>query len=382
MAILVTGSAGFIGFHLSKRLLEAGHQVVGVDNLNDYYDPNLKHGRLAQLLGHPRFRFLKLDLADRRRTADLFCKIRPRRVIHLAAQAGVRYSLTNPHAYVDSNLVGFTNILEGCRHHGVEHLTYASSSSVYGGNTQMPFSVHQNVDHPLSLYAATKKANELMAHTYSHLYGLPVTGLRFFSVYGPWGRPDMAMFIFAKAILTGHPIDVFNHGKMQRDFTYIDDIVEGVIRVSDRIAAPDPKWNGDAPDPGASKAPYRLYNIGNNNPVELLYLIEVLENCLGRKAKKRFLPMQPGDVPATCADVSDLVRDARFKPSTSIEEGVRRFADWYLDYYHKSRKNSHETAAHHSNGSQLDLVPVARPSGRFKLRTETKATAGVYAGKH
>jgi UDP-glucuronate 4-epimerase len=281
-----------------------------------------------------------LDLADRLRTAYLFQKICPKRVIHLAAQAGVRYSLTNPHAYVDSNLVAFTNILEGCRHNNVEHLTYASSSSVYGGNTQMPFSVHQNVDHPLSLYAATKKANELMAHTYSHLFGLPVTGLRFFTVYGPWGRPDMALFLFTKAILAGQPIEVFNEGKMLRDFTYIDDIVEGTIRVAENIAAPNPAWNGDAPDPGTSQAPYRLYNIGNNNPVELLYLIEVLEACLGRKAEKKFLPMQRGDVPGTFADVNDLARDVGFKPSTSIEEGVRRFTDWYMDYYNGGKEAS------------------------------------------
>ena len=333
MRILVTGTAGFIGFHVARRLLEQGHEIFGVDNVNDYYDPNLKWGRLAQIQGQPRFHFQRFDLADRAGTAELFRRVQPESVIHLAAQAGVRYSLTNPHAYVDSNLVTFTNILEGCRHNGVEHLTYASSSSVYGGNTRMPFSVHQNVDHPLSLYAATKKANELMAHTYSHLYGLPTTGLRFFSVYGPWGRPDMALFIFTKAILAGQPIEVFNEGKMQRDFTYIDDIVEGVIRVSNRVSTPNANWNGDAPDPGTSKAPYRLYNIGNNNPVELLYVIEVLEDCLGRKAEKRFLPMQPGDVPATYADVEDLTRDVGFKPSTSIEEGVRRFTEWYVDYY-------------------------------------------------
>jgi UDP-glucuronate 4-epimerase len=369
MSTLVTGSAGFIGFHVAQRLLEQGHEVVGVDNVNDYYDPKLKHGRLAQLLGRPRFRFLKLDLADRAGTAELFQKIQPRRVIHLAAQAGVRYSLTHPHAYVDSNLVAFTNILEGCRHNGVEHLTYASSSSVYGGNTQMPFSVHQNVDHPLSLYAATKKANELMAHTYSHLYGLPTTGLRFFSVYGPWGRPDMALFIFTRAILAGQPIEVFNEGRMQRDFTYIDDIVEGVIRVSERVAAPDPAWNGDTPDPGTSRAPYRLYNIGNHNPVELLYMIEVLEKCLGRKAEKKLLPMQPGDVPATYADVDDLTRDVGFKPSTSIEEGVRRFAEWYVNYYKNengadnilqtnlSPKQNHEHTEFQSAGFNRAAVP-------------------------
>jgi UDP-glucuronate 4-epimerase len=333
MRILVTGSAGFIGFHLTRRLLDRGDEVIGVDNLNDYYDPALKQARLDQLLKRPRFSFSKLDLADRRRTADLFRDIRPQHVIHLAAQAGVRHSLTNPHAYVDSNLVAFTNILEGCRRCAVAHLTYASSSSVYGANTHLPFSVHDNVDHPISLYAATKKANELMAHCYSHLYGLPTTGLRFFTVYGPWGRPDMALFLFTRAILAGEPIQVFNKGRMKRDFTYIDDIVEGVVRVADRVAWPNPAWNGNEPDPGTSKAPYRLYNIGNHNPVDLLYLIEVIEDCLGKKAEKQFLPMQPGDVPATFADVDDLVRDAGFKPATSIEEGVTRFVDWYLDYY-------------------------------------------------
>lgn len=333
MRTLVTGSAGFIGFHVAKRLLAMGREVFGVDNLNGYYDPQLKRDRLALLLNKPHFRFQKLDLANRIRTIQLFRKVRPDKVIHLAAQPGVRYSLTNPYAYIDSNLQAFTNVLEGCRHNCVKHLTYASSSSVYGGNTSMPFSVHDNVDHPLSLYAATKKANELMAHTYSHLYSLPTTGLRFFTVYGPWGRPDMAMFIFVKAVLSGQPIDVFNEGRMKRDFTYIDDIVEGVVRVSDRVPAGNPDWNGDSPDPGTSRAPYRLYNIGNNQPVELLHLVEVIEDCLGRKAIKRLLPMQPGDVPATCADVSDLTRDVGFKPSTSIEEGVRRFTKWYLNYY-------------------------------------------------
>jgi UDP-glucuronate 4-epimerase len=369
MRTLVTGPAGFIGFHVTRRLLEQGCEVFGVDNVNDYYDPNLKLDRLAQLQGRPRFQFEKLDLADRPGTADLFQKVRPQRVIHLAAQAGVRYSLTNPHAYVDSNLVAFTNILEGCRHNGIEHLTYASSSSVYGANTRMPFSIHHNVDHPVSLYAATKKANELMAHTYSHLYGLPTTGLRFFTVYGPWGRPDMALFIFTKAIFAGQPIEIFNEGRMRRDFTYIDDIVEGVIRVSDRIAAPSPAWNGDAPDPGTSKAPYRLYNIGNNHPVELLYLIEVLEDCLGRKAEKKFLPMQPGDVPATYADVDDLTRDVGFKPSTPIEEGVRRFTDWYVNYYNSgggaenfrrsngSPKQDHEHIQFQSSGFNRASVP-------------------------
>ncbi len=333
MRIIVTGSAGFIGYHFTKRLLEQGHEVFGVDNVNDYYDQNLKRDRLAQLQGRDAFQFQNLDLADWPGTSELFRRVRPQQVIHLAAQAGVRYSLTNPHAYVESNLVAFANILEGCRHHGVTHLTYASSSSVYGGNTHMPFSVHDNVDHPLSLYAATKKANELMAHSYSHLYGLPTTGLRFFTVYGPWGRPDMALFIFTKAILAGQPIEVFNEGRMQRDFTYIDDIVEGIVRVAERVARPNPDWSGNTPDPGSSKAPYKIYNIGNNNPVDLLHLIEVLEGCLGRKANKRFMPMQPGDVPATSADVSDLARDVGFKPSTTIEDGVRRFVDWYLNYY-------------------------------------------------
>lgn len=368
MSVLVTGAAGFIGFHVASRLLQQGRDVVGVDNVNDYYDPNLKYGRLEQLLAQPRFRFLKMDLANRSLAAELFEKIQPRRVIHLAAQAGVRYSLTNPHAYVDSNLVAFTNVLEGCRHNGVEHLTYASSSSVYGGNTQMPFSVHQNVDHPLSLYAATKKANELMAHTYSHLYGLPTTGLRFFSVYGPWGRPDMALFIFAKAILSGQPVEVFNKGKMKRDFTYVDDIAEGVIRVSNRTAASNPEWNGNAPDPGTSKAPYRLYNIGNNNPVELLHLIKVLEDCLGRSARKRLLPMQPGDVPATYADVDDLVRDVGFKPATSVEVGVRRFADWYLGYYHKSK------AARNASVRSSNESPVSQ-EGVYD--TQPKQSAGL-----
>ena len=333
MLTLMTGPAGFIGFHLAKRLLDRGDQVYGVDNLNDYYDVNLKHARLAQLEGRPGFTFQKLELADRAAVADLFRTVKPHRVIHLAAQAGVRYSLQNPHAYVDSNLVAFVNILEGCRHQEVEHLTYASSSSVYGANTLMPFSVHHNVDHPVSLYAATKKANELMAHTYSHLYRLPTTGLRFFTVYGPWGRPDMSMFLFTKAILEGRPIDIFNEGRMKRDFTYIDDIIEGVVRVSDRIAAPNPAWTSAHPDPGTSQAPYRIYNIGNNNPVELLHFIEVIENCLGKKAERRLLPMQPGDVPATYADVNDLMTDVGFKPATPIEQGVRHFVDWYRSYY-------------------------------------------------
>jgi UDP-glucuronate 4-epimerase len=331
--LLVTGAAGFIGYHVAKRLLARGDEVVGLDNLNDYYDVSLKQARLAQLTGHPGFRFVRMDLANRAGIAGLFAGEGFDKVVHLAAQAGVRYSLENPHAYVDSNLVGFVNILEGCRHGKVEHLVFASSSSVYGANTAMPFSIHHNVDHPVSLYAATKKANELMAHTYSHLYGLPTTGLRFFTVYGPWGRPDMALFLFTRAILAGKPIDVYNYGKMQRDFTYIDDIVEGVIRVTDRTATPNPEWSGDHPDPGTSAAPYRNYNIGNNQPVELLHLIETLEKALGRTAQKNLLPIQPGDVPATFADVDDLVRDVSFKPATSIEEGVGRFVGWYRGYY-------------------------------------------------
>ena len=331
--ILVTGAAGFIGYHTSERLLARGDEVVGLDNVNDYYDPTLKEARIARLSAKPGFRLFRMDLADRDGVARLFREERFDRVINLAAQAGVRYSITNPHAYIESNLVGFINILEGCRHTGVQHLTYASSSSVYGANTAMPFSVHQNIDHPVSLYAATKKANELMAHTYSHLYGLPTTGLRFFTVYGPWGRPDMAMFLFTKAILAGQPIDVFNHGKMQRDFTYIDDIVEGVIRTSDHTAEPNPAWNSDAPDPATSKAPYRIYNIGNNNPVELMYLIETIEKSLGRVAEKRMLPLQPGDVPATYANVDALVRDVGFAPQTPIETGVANFVAWYREYF-------------------------------------------------
>ena len=330
---LLTGAAGFIGSHVAITLLERGDEVVGIDNLNDYYDPTLKDARLARLTGRPGFSFQKLDVSDRTGMEALFSAHRFDKVIHLAAQAGVRYSIENPHAYIDSNIVGFINILEGCRHHGVQHLTYASSSSVYGANTAMPFSVHQNVDHPLSLYAATKKANELMAHTYSHLYKLPTTGLRFFTVYGPWGRPDMAMFLFAKAILTGKSIDVFNHGRMRRDFTYIDDIAEGVVRTSDRVAASNTAWDGADPDPGTSAAPYRLYNIGNNDPVELLHLIETLEQKLGRTATKNMLPMQMGDVPATYADVEALTQDTGFKPATPIEVGVERFVAWYRDYY-------------------------------------------------
>ena len=331
--ILVTGAAGFIGFHLSRRLLDRGDDVVGLDNLNDYYDVQLKKDRLAQLQPMAGFQFAQQELADRQKTAELFEAEQFDVVVNLAAQAGVRYSLENPHAYVDSNLVGFVNVLEGCRHNGVKHLAYASSSSVYGANTKNPFSVHDNVDHPISLYAASKKANELMAHTYSHLYGLPTTGLRFFTVYGPWGRPDMALFLFTKAILAGRPIDVFNHGKMRRDFTYIDDIVEGVIRVADRIPSPNADWSGDAPDPATSLAPYKVYNIGNNQPVELMDMIGTLEKCLGQEAEKRFLPMQMGDVPETFADIDSLIQDVGFKPNTSIETGVARFVDWYRSYH-------------------------------------------------
>jgi UDP-glucuronate 4-epimerase len=331
--ILVTGAAGFIGFHLSCRLLERGDEVVGFDNLNDYYDVTLKEARLKQLEGRNGFTFVRGDLADREGMARLFAEGRFSKVVHLAAQAGVRYSLVNPHAYIDSNISGFMNILEGCRHNGVEHLAYASSSSVYGANTKMPFSVHHNVDHPVSLYAATKKANELMAHTYASLYRIPCTGLRFFTVYGPWGRPDMALFLFTRAILEGKTIDVYNEGKMRRDFTYIDDIVEGVVRVTDRTATANQAWSGDAPDPGTSYAPYRIYNIGNNSPVELLRFIEVLEEKLGKKAIRNLLPIQPGDVPATCANVDDLMRDAGFAPKTPIEEGISRFVEWYRTYY-------------------------------------------------
>jgi UDP-glucuronate 4-epimerase len=329
--ILVTGVAGFIGFHVAKRLLYDGIEVFGIDNLNDYYDPRLKQARLAQLEGRPGFRFEKLDIANRPEMERLFAEHRPEKVIHLAAQAGVRYSLKNPHAYVDSNLVGFMNILEGCRHANVKHLVYASSSSVYGANTKMPFSVHDNVDHPVSLYAATKKANELMAHTYSHLYNLPTTGLRFFTVYGPWGRPDMALFLFTDAILNGRPIDVYNFGNMQRDFTYIDDIAEGVLRVTQRPATPDAGWNGKSPDPGTSKGPYRIYNIGNNNPVRLLDVISALETCLERKAIKNLLPIQPGDVPATFADIDGLVQDFDYRPATPIRDGVAKFVEWHLN---------------------------------------------------
>jgi UDP-glucuronate 4-epimerase len=319
MKLLVTGAAGFIGFHTAQLLLERGEEVVGLDNLNDYYDVSLKEARVAILRRYANFRFVKLDLADRAGMPALFAAEKFERVVHLGAQAGVRYSLQKPLAYIDSNILGFANILEGCRHNGVAHLVYASTSSVYGANTKMPFSVHHNVDHPLSFYAATKKANELMAHTYAHLYGLPVTGLRFFTVYGPWGRPDMALFSFTKNILAGKPIDVFNYGNHRRDFTYIDDIVQGVVRATDRIAAANPAWDSEEPDPGSSKAPYRLYNIGNNQPVELLRYIDVIEQCLGRKAEKNLLPMQAGDVPDTFADVDDLVRDVGYKPATPVE---------------------------------------------------------------
>lgn len=331
--ILVTGAAGFIGFHLAKRLLDSDFEVVGLDNLNDYYDVNLKTARLAQLEERNNFRFHKMGLEERDAINRFFKDEQFDIVVNLAAQAGVRYSIENPYAYIDSNIAGFINILEGCRHNGVRHLVYASSSSVYGANTKMPFSVHDNVDHPISLYAATKKANELMAHTYSHLYNLPTTGLRFFTVYGPWGRPDMALFLFAKAIIEGRPIDVYNHGRMQRDFTYIDDIVEGIFRVMNKIPEANQAWNGEAADPGTSSAPYRIYNIGNNNPVELIRFIEVLENALGIKAIKNLLPLQPGDVSATYADVDDLMRDVGFRPSTSIEEGIGAFVAWYRAFY-------------------------------------------------
>jgi len=332
-SILVTGAAGFIGYHVSRRLLESGRNVVGIDNLNSYYDPKLKDARLAELAKFPAFRFIKLDLADRAGMAALFAEHKFAHVVHLAAQAGVRYSLIDPHAYIDSNLVGFTNILEGCRHNGCRHLLYASSSSVYGNNTQMPFSTHDNVDHPLSPYGATKKANEAMAHSYAHLFKLPTTGLRFFTVYGPWGRPDMAMWIFAKAIAAGQPIKLFNNGKMQRDFTYVDDVVESIERLVDRPPAGNPAYDGNRPDPASSSAPWRVYNIGNNNPVELLDVVELLEKSIGKKAIRELAPMQPGDVPATYADVDDLMRDVDFRPSTPIADGIGRFIDWYRAYH-------------------------------------------------
>jgi UDP-glucuronate 4-epimerase len=331
--VLVTGAAGFIGFCLARHLLESGGAVIGVDNVNDYYDPALKEARLAKLNEHPDFTFHRLDLADRTATEKLFRGGRFPRVVHLAAQASVRYSLQNPHAYLDANLAGFLNVLEGCRSGGTQHLIFASSSSVYGANTRLPFSVHDNVDHPISLYAATKKANELMAHAYSALYGLPATGLRFFTVYGPWGRPDMAMFIFTKAILEGRPIRLFNHGRMRRDFSYIDDIVEAMERLLDRPPAGDPNWSGDAPDPSSSPAPWRLYNIGNNRSVEVAKVVELLEGALGRKAVKELVDMQPGEVPETCADIDDLRRAVGVTPSTPIEDGIARFVSWYREFY-------------------------------------------------
>jgi UDP-glucuronate 4-epimerase len=333
MRVLVTGAAGFVGFFVSQRLLARGDEVVGLDNLNEYYDVNLKKARLAILQQQPRFRFVKLDLADRHGMERVFSESRFDRVVHLAAQAGVRYSLVNPHAYIDSNLVGTFHVLEGCRAHQVQHLVYASTSSVYGANTRMPFSAHRPADHPISLYAATKKATEVMAHSYSMLHGLPTTGLRFFTVYGPFGRPDMALFQFTRNILEGRPIDVYNYGNHRRDFTYIDDIAEGVVRALDRIAAPDPAWDSADPDPARSSAPFRLYNIGNSQPVELMRYIEVLEQCLGRKAEKNLLPMQPGDVPDTYADVDDLVSDVGYRPATAVETGVARFVEWYLSYH-------------------------------------------------
>ncbi|MCF6325212.1 MAG: NAD-dependent epimerase [Gammaproteobacteria bacterium] len=333
MKVLITGTAGFIGSSVAHYLLNRGDEVVGLDNLNDYYDVNLKKARLERLTSREGFTDVRLNLEDRDGIAKLFKEEQPDKVIHLAAQAGVRYSLINPHAYIDSNIMGTTNILEGCRHTEVDHLVYASSSSVYGANTNMPFSVHDNVDHPVSLYAATKKSNELMAHTYSHLYQIPTTGLRFFTVYGPWGRPDMALFLFTKAILEGKPIDVFNYGKCRRDFTYIDDIVEGVIRTLDHTATPNPDWSSDHPDTGTSYAPFRIYNIGNNSPVELSHFIEVIEDCIGKKAEKNMLPLQPGDVPETYANIDDLINDVGFKPATSIEDGIANFVSWYRDYY-------------------------------------------------
>jgi UDP-glucuronate 4-epimerase len=333
MKVLLTGAAGFIGMHVAERLLARGDQVVGVDNLNDYYDVALKEARLVRLQKHPGFSIVRIDIADRAAMEALFAHEKPQRVVHLAAQAGVRYSLTNPHAYVESNLVGFINVLEGCRHHHAEHLVYASSSSVYGANKALPFSVHQNVDHPISLYAATKKANELMAHTYAHLYRLPTTGLRFFTVYGPWGRPDMALFLFTKAILAGKPIDVFNNGNMRRDFTYVDDIADGVVRVLDRVPAPDAAFDAMKPDPATSTAPWRVYNIGNHEPVELMRYIEEIESALGKKAAKNLLPMQAGDVNETFADIDALKQDIQFAPKTPVREGVRRFVEWYRAFY-------------------------------------------------
>ena len=333
MKILITGAAGFIGSNLSARLLARGDEVIGVDNLNDYYDPTLKQARLEQFCRSGSFTDIRADVADRDTVAKIFAEHKPQRAVHLAAQAGVRYSITNPQAYIDSNLIGFGNILEGARHAALEHLVYASSSSVYGANTKLPFSVHDNIDHPLSLYAATKKANELMAHTYSSLFSIPTTGLRFFTVYGPWGRPDMALFLFTRNILAGKPIDVFNYGKHTRGFTYIDDIVEGVIRVLDRPAQPDSSWSGAAPDPASSRAPYRVYNIGSDSATQLMRYIELIEENLGRKAKMNLLPLQQGDVPDTCADVTDLMRDVGYQPKTPVEVGVKRFVEWYKSYY-------------------------------------------------
>ncbi len=333
MKVLVTGAAGFIGFHLSKRLLSEGHEVIGLDILNDYYDVQVKKNRLKQIEDHENFTFAYIDMADRAAMEKLFADHQFTHVVNLAAQAGVRYSLENPQAYIDSNVVGFMNILEGCRHNGVKHLAYASSSSVYGLNTKMPFSTHDNVDHPISMYAATKKSNELMAHSYSHLFNIPTTGLRFFTVYGPWGRPDMALFLFTKAIVNNEPINVFNHGKMLRDFTFIDDIVEGVVRVLKSPAKPNLDWSGDAPDPCTSPAPFKIYNIGNNQPTELMRYIEVLEECLGKKAQMNMMPLQAGDVPCTYANVDDLLNDVGFKPCTTIEEGIAKFVDWYKEYY-------------------------------------------------
>lgn len=333
MKVLITGTAGFIGSTLALRLLARGDEVIGVDNVNDYYDVNLKLARLARVKEYPGFTEVRGDIEDSKLIRDTFAQHKPDRVVNLAAQAGVRYSLENPRAYIDSNVIGFLNILEACRHEGCEHLVYASTSSVYGSHTNMPFSVHEGVDHPVSLYAATKKSNELMAHTYSHLFNIPTTGLRFFTVYGPWGRPDMALFLFTRNILEGKPIDVFNYGRHKRDFTYVDDIVEGVIRTLDNVAQPNSQWNSDSPDPASSAAPFRVYNIGNNEPVELEHYISVLEDCLGKKAEKNLLPLQAGDVPDTYADVTDLIQDVGYKPDTSVEEGVRNFVDWYQSYY-------------------------------------------------
>ena len=340
MKILVTGAAGFIGFHTSVKLLERGDEVIGLDNFNDYYDPALKESRAAVLDGYDKFTMMRMNLQDRAAMEDLFESQKFEKVVHLAAQAGVRYSIENPHSYIESNIVGTMNILEGCRHNKVEHLVYASSSSVYGANTAMPFSIHQNVDHPLALYGATKKANELMAHSYSNLYDLPTTGLRFFTVYGPFGRPDMALFLFTKNIIEGKPIDVFNYGNHKRDFTYVGDIVEGVVRTMDNTATPNPNWDPADPDPGTSRAPYRIYNIGNQQPVELMRYIEVLEECLGMTAEKNLLPLQDGDVPDTYADAEDLKNDVGYKPETPIEEGIRNFVDWYLEYYKVDLKQS------------------------------------------